>query len=642
MPDAPGLHAVAIDGSSPTAPLRLCALLGAEPGTKDPRPRPVLLRSRSDAQVYLGGVLDATDRVHQWLELWVQCVDGLAQTPAGVEQGLTNPRMDEMWAARAHAAAEQPGGPPITTGWERSPAAPLVIDLVAGEALRPQDDAGRRWMLCRDNGLLEAHGLPPYAASLHRYLFAAGDDDAAARFVPATRDAPRNEHTIEPADALGLGPDRIAFNLAGLMLVKPLASLSFDAWLDLLAGQALPNHADPQHAVGASGARGEDGDWLFLGAHGQWGRCVETLHLKLRVLADCVAAVQAVTEHEQRPQLCLDASRFRVALGPTGTGLPRLWTGRGVFADPATARAVALGATSASLHVPIDAAASIYGPAAGGGGDRGAASLRIRQVTDTSDGAVVTGTLTTHDRLTADRDELVHLRPTLGQQAVDLYVTVDRDDTLSTPQWAFRSLPHRFDDALRGAVDEAVGVSLDAVPFQVVRSLSSPCDLYALAVLATRTLLVDGQTPLPEALDALVSLAREVNEGQGGAGNEEPIEDRIASLLDEPRWAEALGPQRVGEPGLSAADALAIIPLELWSRVLAALVRMLPGQGVHSTCRGWADAPPGALHRVFDRARGDLQNLVIHTRSLIVIDWRHNREIHTVLQQAMHQQGATA
>ena len=42
-------------------------------------------------------------------------------------------------------------------------------------------------------------------------------------------------------------------------------------------------------------------------------------------------------------------------------------------------------------------------------------------------------------------------------------------------------------------------------------------------------------------------------------------------------------------------------------------------------------APVGGLHKVFDQALSDLESLLLRTRSLIVIDWRFNREIYAVI-----------
>ena len=50
-----------------------------------------------------------------------------------------------------------------------------------------------------------------------------------------------------------------------------------------------------------------------------------------------------------------------------------------------------------------------------------------------------------------------------------------------------------------------------------------------------------------------------------------------------------------------------------------------------SACADYGDAPSGGIHKVFDRLAADLSSLLLRTRSLIVIDWRANREIHSVI-----------
>jgi hypothetical protein len=82
---------------------------------------------------------------------------------------------------------------------------------------------------------------------------------------------------------------------------------------------------------------------------------------------------------------------------------------------------------------------------------------------------------------------------------------------------------------------------------------------------------------------------------------------------------------------MDPAEAMDLVPAQLWWETLAAVVRMFPGVGPDSVCRDWGDARLGALHVVFDRAAADLEGLLRKTRSLIVIDWNYNREIHAVI-----------
>ncbi|NQT87925.1 hypothetical protein HQ560_14250, partial [bacterium] len=78
-------------------------------------------------------------------------------------------------------------------------------------------------------------------------------------------------------------------------------------------------------------------------------------------------------------------------------------------------------------------------------------------------------------------------------------------------------------------------------------------------------------------------------------------------------------------------DAFDVVPADLWWDTLAAIVRMFPAMGPDSACRDYGDAPQGGIHKIFDQALADLESLILRTRSLIVIDWRFNREIHAVI-----------
>jgi hypothetical protein len=166
-------------------------------------------------------------------------------------------------------------------------------------------------------------------------------------------------------------------------------------------------------------------------------------------------------------------------------------------------------------------------------------------------------------------------------------------------------------------------------PFEIVPLLSSPCDMYALAVLAIRTLLVNKQTTLPVALDETLSLARRVAQGHDESV---ALGLRIRGIFEaDGRWAAALGPQRLTQEEITPEQALDMIPAEVWFETLGLIVRMLPGMGPDSLSRDYGDAQQGGIHKVLDAPARALDDLVLRTRSLIVIDWRFNREIHSVV-----------
>jgi hypothetical protein len=195
-----------------------------------------------------------------------------------------------------------------------------------------------------------------------------------------------------------------------------------------------------------------------------------------------------------------------------------------------------------------------------------------------------------------------------------------------------QSLPPEVTSALRAAE----GVSLARAPFEVVPLLSTPCDLYALAVLAVRTFLVNQQNTLAVALDEVLSLARRIaTEHQPDV----PLVTRIASVLNsEPRFGKSLAPHRLVQEPMEPMAALELLPPEMWYHTLAVIVRLFPGIGPDSYCKDYGDAPALALEVVFNKPLEELEQLLIRSRSLIVIDWSSNREVHSAIRDVLDRQ----
>jgi hypothetical protein len=373
------------------------------------------------------------------------------------------------------------------------------------------------------------------------------------------------------------------------------------------------------------------GGRLFLGAHGHWGRLVEGFHLKLRLLADAVAASRALAEAHQRPLLNLSAESFRVKLGTPGEGLPFLWGARAVLSDPGDAIAPQVSAGDTRYFLRAGAVdLSVYRPASAGAAVRGRGTVRIRQVLPgTRDQTIVEGTFVTQERVEVGHRDLLWLRLNVADRRLDVYAYLESEAALAAGEWRFRSVGQVFAEPEAAALRAAEGVPMHNTAFEIVPLLSTPCDLYSLGVLAVRTLLVDDQTTLPVALDEMLSLARQVAADAADGG---PLRDRIRKLFDsDERWVRSLGPQRLTREAIEPQDAFDVVPTDLWWDTLAAIVRMFPAMGPDSSCRDYGDAPQGGIHKIFAQALADLESLLLRTRSLIVIDWRFNREIHAVI-----------
>jgi hypothetical protein len=272
---------------------------------------------------------------------------------------------------------------------------------------------------------------------------------------------------------------------------------------------------------------------------------------------------------------------------------------------------------------------SVSKPASGRG------TLRIRKTIAENAGMIVEGTFSSQDRLGVSggsdptKNDLIWLRVPVGSQRIDLFGHIEKEPALAAGEWRFRSERQRFAEAVAGQIKSAEGVPIPETLFEVIPLLSSPCDMYSLAILAARALLVDADNTLAIATDELLSLARQVGlQHQAGTA----LGERIRAIFQaDARWLNSLGPHRLTRDTLTPQEAFDLVPANLWFDTLALLVRMVPGIGPDSFCRDYGDAPRGGLHKIYEPAQDHLDTLLVRTRSLIVIDWRFNREIHAVL-----------
>ena len=94
-----GYRAIPVNECDQNAPLRLCVLVRQTP---DPvAGHFVMLRDLHDALVYLGCVLDAGGSVREWIELWVQNVEGLEASLPAQRETFSNHALEKI--ARLHA-----------------------------------------------------------------------------------------------------------------------------------------------------------------------------------------------------------------------------------------------------------------------------------------------------------------------------------------------------------------------------------------------------------------------------------------------------------------------------------------------------------------------------------------------------------
>lgn len=634
-----GYVAIPASAQQVGAALRVCVIAKLQP---DPvAGHLVLVRDLLDAQVYLGCVTDSAGRVHEWVEIWVQNVGGLHGSLAESRESTSNAVLDKRWVAHFDGFERLDAGTILRTGWEQVHPRPTFLDLANALPVHPVDaGSGEPWELCQDDAILLQKKLPAYSTSLFRYLYVK-KLGAGSNFIAVDPLAPVNESVKPITELTGGKKEIVPLNPGGgLMMVRAYSPIGFETYIDLVGGASsegvvhgktiLHLQAGAPTSSNGEGALTSEG-WLYLGKHGRSGRLLETLHLKLKALADAVEQVRAVVREHQTPMLNLSPDSFQVRAATGGSGLPALWTAKVLLVDPGDALELRIANSDARYFVPGRASGtSIYRPTIAAQPISGRCTLRIRQVLPDVGGAtVLEGTFVTQERLDATRNDLVWMRIPLGAGPVNLYARMEAQTAMASGEYRFRTIAQGFSPEVTNQLKAAAGVPIGNTSFEMLPLLSTPVDLYALGVMAVRTLLVNPATTLPVALDEMLSLARQLaTEYDPAIG----LGLRIRSLFErDPRWIASLGPQHLVHEEVTPEDAFDLVPQEVWWDALSAIVRMFPGMGPDSIVQDFGDAPAGAAHKMFDRAAGDLNALLVRTRSLIVIDWRANREIHAVI-----------
>ena len=638
-----GYVAIAVCEAQMSAVMRICVLVKQEP---DPvGGQLVVLRTTLDTKVFLGCIVDTSGQVFEWIEIRIQSDEMLLNAPLAQRIPLSNALLDQRWQRQFESLSESATAEIFKAGWETSHPLPTYLDKTARSPFHPRDPKTQAaWQLCMDEAVLQKKGLPSYSNSLHRYLYLPAQP-ADSLFVPITPEAPTNDATQSMEEILPSKNGFIPFNpRAGLMLVSRHYPLSLEDFLALLEGESYQGIRHGQSTLGAQQGAARDPSYpldqtypgrLLLASQGAYGRLVETFHLKLRLLHDVLSCVHGLISRTQHPLLSLSADAFRVTLDPAARTLPFLWTARVCLVESGSAIGVAVGPGNPDYYVtPLIAETSVYRPLSTSLPPKGRALIRIRKVfTDSEDTVTVEGTFSTQESIKPMRSDLVAMYLNLAATQFSLHAHLTEDSALASGEWRFRALLSGLEETRIRDLQAAEGVPMPEVPFEVLPLLSTPYDLYALAILATRILLVDASTSLPVAVDEVLSLAREV-QAHYDSSQSLPAQVSQVFLADE-RWSRSLGPQHLIAGDLAPEDALGPIPEDLWWDTLALIIEMLSGLEPVSRCRDYGDAPPGGLHTIFQPTLTELETLILKTRSLVVSDAQANQQIVSVIQKHM-------
>lgn len=614
----------------------LCLVVEVTPGG---RRQPCVSAQPHGAVVYAAAWRDRGNRVHEWMELWVQDVSSWLLQGEEPLMTLTNPVLDRHWAKSIESLELIRPESIFRLGWESEHPAPFWLTPGADGRLK----TSIKWTLCRDDAFLRSERLAPYAETLHRYLW--NGDTNAAQLIPVTPGAPEGRLTRKSEEIFG---DAMPVNPAGgLMLLRKATAMCYDDFVDLLSGGDGETSVREYLRIPAVGANarlldrpgfGSKSSGFFFSRNQAPGHLGELLHLKLAAFRGAFAAVSEAVECSGTPFLGIRPDCFGVSLAGAGENLPYLWCHRVELESAPQAVRTELGDTREPCFLPFgDSGPSIYKGLRAEREFKGVGRVRVRRVSEPDDDGlvVVEGSMITDEPLQAGRLDLLGLEwMSRSSGRLRLFAKIDSASGDGVEGYRFSSLQTRLPRELaEWLANGETTLSSDRVAFHLLPRLGTPCDLYSLGVLALRTLVAGPGVSLSEALDDLLSMSRlyrnRFSHGNWNTGTAS-LNEFVKTGEGGP-WAEKLGPHRLVRGRISASEAFGEVPAAMWWEVMEFVARLFPGEALGSFCKGDDDFSPRALHEVFKEPLSALDSLVARSRDLLFGNPQTNRELLEVI-----------
>jgi len=607
-----------------SSPIRLCLVISA-----DEKPdRLVPLSAGAFTQSYLGCLIDADEQLQDWIVIELQSVP--TDISPLVTDRMNNHSLDEAWqiSSRGMNACRSYH---IATPWEQHHPPPLAfnpqtktLEYFCLEGAEPPS-------LCTDDAQLAAAGLPGYAGSRRRYLTVLRQDGR-REFIPGDTDRDQSGPSIvELMRGSNLVPVNPACRLIRCRKAAPLDAgsladvLGGAQWSGIKAGTHTVDIAQLSQILSDRTAE-ETSSSLFLGRHGRWGRTVESLHLKIKMLSDMACSVRTMLATSRRPMLNLSLASFAVHFSPPTVGLPFLWTAMVGLVDGGIAVPMELGSGDSQLFLPaVRLPNSIYQPQrVGQGRISGEAEFRLRSVDASSTNGTMVDATIAKAEVGLHEGAAVSIRLPLSGREIMLHGSVSPG---AGPQdWRFRGGPGCQDDDVASVLQASAGVVFTRVWLDVWENHDAAYDMYALAVCFCRVLLGGSTNTLPAIIDDLHALAHAVVSDKQQQGD-----NLLRLITEDPRFKQSFGIENLFLDPLLRESAAEMIPMEIWRKTLNMLLRMLPGVMPDAYVRRYGIIKGRGQSVCFDALCDTLTGLLVQTRSLILIDWRMNREIHAVI-----------
>ncbi len=629
------------------------------PGAEDQARPFVTVAETSDAVGLLGALADARQVPVRWVVIWLVKAPSPFLGGDALDGPASNIEIERRWAAAwrpwdaANDASLLIGSgrpdarhPVLLLGRDGSPPKPLT----AGGDPTPIE-------LCTDDGLLEANELPAFSRSTERFLVARPAHGTPRFYALADGDA-SHESAQSLQDLLRDHRDHVVFNAgggllgAGPMRVTPLQPVPYFDLAAILhgeqprlavrgpAGLALPGADGLMRAwetAAAHRTRPVDAGRLFGSLDAASLRNLEATYLRVRAVADMIAAVRDAIEGAGQPLFNVSPESFAAEIGSLTEGLPFLWQTRLRLVRPGVARTFTVDADpplrlfsrppSAGLDslVPTEPSTTFL------------ADTLLLDVADAGAGAVTLKVqLVPRQPVSVAETDLLRLNLRVGDQQTPVLARPIRAMVGRQPFEA-RTMPFAPPANRPMSAGSQVSVLAETIPLE-----GSPHDLYALFVLACRMLLAGGHpTELgakTEAEEAATIVA---------LGHALGADDARSAPAQGPLFDEATAFPAVLRPApLVASDGTPEewpegITTALWSDVLRAIASLRHGWP-GCPCRNLAHFEADDPARIFDRPLDAFDSLARRLRTALLGQRAIDAEIRAVALELAERPGGGA
>ena len=589
-----------------------------------------VLRRTLIADVYLGCLADSKLAIWRWVEIWVENRTRQIGSLQRHAVRVSNGELDRKWACSIDELSSGRRGDWFATGYETNPLPVFAPD--------PRSTSGyglTEWVLCKDDDLLVAAGLPPYSTTWNRYL--TRSDSAGAEFLAVSEIEPVHERARSLVDAFGQDAKSILFNSqSSYIAARSLSPFSLDDMLKRLSGREVGAVGGDGFGVGSE-ARFPKSVFREIGAPrailydstSRGARLLESFVIRLRWFGELMREVSQVTARRQVPFLNLSPASFEFSavdadFATFSSGLvgPRLAN----FGDAIICER---GTPPTRYFLPSNPGlSSIYLPSTASVFCQGDGDFRIRRF-DTAQ-KILEGTFDSQTRIRLSNTDLVFL--TLPLPSGDITIP-GYFESRGTKDVRFKSRPVALSTDMEQLIKSREGLSVRQSSFEVLVQWSSPADLYSISILGVRMFLPSADA-FPSVVDDFLRLAKEYKEYKsedGSVGNPREVLGQIFASDDELR--RNLGPSRMLVEGVDTGWVEEWIPSELWHDLLLVLISCVPGKGYGSVSQDLNDAPADALHVIYKEPLTRITELAIRAKSMLSIDWSQNRDVSQVVQQ---------